>query len=62
MVDITSYHIFTRKYVLFTCVIQARTSCTYQNYITFRIAKTHISPRAKNPYHPYHTPRDPYQP
>ena len=42
--------------------IQARPSCTYQNYITLKIAKTHISPRVKNPYHPYHTTRDPYQP
>ena len=33
-----------------------------ESRITLKIAKTHISPRAKNPYHPYHTPRDPYQP
>ena len=29
--DISLYHIFTRKYVLFTCVIQARTPCMYQS-------------------------------
>ena len=26
-----------------------------ESRITLKIAKTHISPRAKNPYHPYHT-------
>ena len=33
-----------------------------ESRITLKIAKTHISPRAKHPYHPYHTLRDSCQP
>ena len=40
----------------FTCVIQARPSCMYQNYITLKIAKTHISPRVKKTHITHITP------
>ena len=67
-------HLVVRSHVLRTMVYHifpvwyrqdrlARIRTTYpKSRITLKIAKTHISPRAKNPYHPYHTPRDPYQP
>ena len=61
--DISLYHIFTVKYVLFTYAIQAQVLCTYRDTISrklyqFKICQnpylpreiwTHITP-------PYHTP------
>ena len=63
MTDISLYHIFTVKYVLFTYAIQAQVLCTYRDTISrklyqFKICQnpylpreiwTHITP-------PYHTP------
>ena len=62
--DMEYYHKFTFfLHVWYKQDLLARIRTTYlESRITLKLAKTHISPRAKNPYHSYHIPCDLYQP